>query len=135
MNQRYIEAMRATTYLLKKGIWVFSPIVHCHPMDLPRDYEFWQAYNKAMLSEADGLYVLIIEGWEKSRGVTDEISFARNRKPIHYVIPIGETNDYILVNEDTYSEAFRGNRWPPGLSERSLRDYRIKSERGGGGSD
>lgn len=73
---RYSAARDATAYLLRRHIWVYSPIVHCHYLaahyDLPRGYSFWKPYNQAMLQAASGLYILDIPGASTSVGVADE---------------------------------------------------------------
>ncbi len=74
--------MKATARLLKEGMIVYSPIVHCHNMaimyDLPGNFEFWQWYNEGMIRAAEELYVLRLEGWDRSAGVSHEIKFARS---------------------------------------------------------
>ena len=69
-----------TAKALKQGLVIFSPIVHCHEIakeyNLPPDFDFWQNYNFGMLRSAEVLHVLMIEGWEDSKGVQAEIDFA-----------------------------------------------------------
>lgn len=64
---RYTVAEKITAKLLCDGMVVYSPIVHCHHIaknhTLPTDFAFWKKYNFAMLSKADELYVLKIDGW------------------------------------------------------------------------
>lgn len=83
---RYFQAMKATARLLKSGIIVYSPIVHCHNMaimyKLPKDFKFWQWYNEAMIEVAEGLCVLKLKGWEESKGVAHEIEYAKSLKYI-----------------------------------------------------
>lgn len=78
--ERYNAAERATVWLLQHKIWVYSPIVHCHPLalkyKLPTDYTFWCDYNQSMIRSARDLKVLALDGWVNSRGVRDEIDFA-----------------------------------------------------------
>jgi hypothetical protein len=60
----------------------FSPIVHNHDIaqtsDLPRTYEFWMVIDKTMIRHCDELWVLMIDGWEKSAGIKMEIAFAQD---------------------------------------------------------
>jgi len=76
-HDRYLKVRETTATLLKKEIHVYSPIVHCHDLavahNLPKEFDFWCKYNKAMLSEAVALWVLQIPGWEDSKGVKWEI--------------------------------------------------------------
>lgn len=64
------------------GCVVFSPIVHYHPIDehLPRHPpEFWDATCEAYMEQCDCCAVLMVEGWQESRGVTREIAWFRTR--------------------------------------------------------
>lgn len=109
---RYALASQCTANLYKKGITVFSPIVHCHSLairhDFPTDNEFWKKHNRNMLNAAEALYVLRIEGWDTSKGVLDELKYAeganddgwRPRKSIKFVTVLGETRPY--VRPDTW---------------------------------
>ena len=84
---RYLAAMRELTRLLKDGVHVYSPIVHCHELakiaDMPRAADFWERYNFTMLAAAEQLWVLMIDGWQESKGIAGEIAEAqRLRLPI-----------------------------------------------------
>ena len=90
MEQRYDAVLLKTSQLLSEGYKVFSPIVHCHSMamiwDMPKKFEFWQAYDEHMIDLADELWVLTLEGWRVSRGVQAEIEYAnKTNTPIIYV--------------------------------------------------
>lgn len=80
---RYKFALRATAWLMQKGFHVFSPIVHCHELAkefaLPRDAEYWKEYNFCMLERADHLHLLLVDGWEESRGMRQEIEWGVGR--------------------------------------------------------
>ncbi len=76
--------------LMNQGLFVFSPIAHCHPIAvsvaLPRDYSYWKEYCELTLGQCRELLVLTIDGWETSKGVKGEIEFAeKNNMPIRYV--------------------------------------------------
>ena len=91
---RYIAVRDATTWHLQRRLWVYSPIVHCHDLakagGLPTDFDFWQDYNRTMIFHADSLYVLVIAGWQQSKGVTKEILYAKELKLpiIHITLPL-----------------------------------------------
>lgn len=89
-ERRFRMAVKATAALLNYGHVVYSPILHCHPLaqleKLPTSFAFWKNLNLGMLSKADELYVLTIDGWRESLGLTSEIAFAKeNNIPINYV--------------------------------------------------
>lgn len=77
---RYLQVAETTAELLRQGLHVYSPIVHCHELaerhNLPKDFAFWEKYNFAMLEQASALHILELEGWEQSKGVRGEIQFA-----------------------------------------------------------
>ncbi len=90
-EQRYLQAMEHMAWMLKNGIYVYSPIVHCHDLaktaDLPRDAKFWEKYNFAMLYGAEAMHILMLPGWELSKGIEDEARFAHeNHKPVMQVV-------------------------------------------------
>ena len=76
--------------LVKEGNIVFSPITYGHTLlsyeDLPTDYLFWVDFCLSFLVKCDELHVYMMPGWDKSVGVQDEISFARDHDiPIVYI--------------------------------------------------
>lgn len=99
MERRFVLAEQATHYLLANKQWVYSPIVHCHALanryELPRAFSYWQEYNQLMLDRADVLYVLQLDGWERSEGVTWERDYWEKNytEPIYYMSP---TTEYIV---------------------------------------
>lgn len=82
---RYAEALYAASILISRSRIVFSPIVLGHTMSrfmrensLPRpSYEFWMAWSRELLKMCDVVYVLCTPGWRESRGVAQEIEWAR----------------------------------------------------------
>jgi len=82
MDQRYEAAMHCTALMLRRRMYVYSPIVHCHELakrhELPRDFEFWQKYDLHMLDRSSQILVLKLPGWQESRGVTAELAHARS---------------------------------------------------------
>lgn len=98
-EERFYAAMRATAWLLMQRIWVYSPIVHCHELaircSLRFDAEYWQEYNEAMLISANKLFVLGIDGWDKSKGVTGERAFAGLKNiPAQLIEPVEDISAY-----------------------------------------
>lgn len=81
MEDRYIDALRATARLTERNLTVYSPIVHYHPVAqvayLPKHFDFWQKHNLSMLSKASALYVLASEAVHRSFGVRAEVTTAQ----------------------------------------------------------
>ena len=78
---RYLAAVKKAAELMKAGNNVFSPIAHTHEIGLilgdSVDHDFWLAQDKAILRHCDKLIVLLLPGWSESKGVAEEIEFAR----------------------------------------------------------
>lgn len=82
MEQNYNITVEAVARLLAAGHHVYSPIVHCHPAairyDIPHTFDFWLAYNHDFIDRADAVWILENLWWEKSKGVQEEITYARS---------------------------------------------------------
>ena len=83
---RYDAVLKATAELLKEHLPIFSPIVHCHPLavmyDLPKDIDYWRRYNENMLDCSNEFWLLLLPGWEESKGLIHERTYALDI-PIH----------------------------------------------------
>ena len=87
---RFLEVNKIAAKMMSKGILVFSPISHTHPIalagDLPKGWEFWKNYDISFIEWADEIQVLMLDGWEESTGVTSEIEIAESmKKPVYYL--------------------------------------------------
>lgn len=88
--ERYRKACDAVHYLMSLGDIVFSPIVYCHPLAcnylLRKDAVFWQEFDEHMILLSDEVIILQLSGWDVSKGVQSEITFARHHlKPITFM--------------------------------------------------
>lgn len=98
VKTRFLLVEQCTVSLIKKGEYVWSPIVHCHEMatkyEMPTDAQFWKNYNFDFMRKADAIYVLCIPGWRESKGVKMEIEFAAYvGVPMLYVNEFGDILD------------------------------------------
>jgi len=89
LKRAYAEAVAASVELTKKGLTVFSPILHSHTvgvagkMDL-LDARFWHGINAPFFDACGGLLVLPTKGYEESEGITLELTaFVGRAKPIY----------------------------------------------------
>jgi hypothetical protein len=95
MQQRFDDVCAAAAALLVRGALVYSPIAHGHAIatgrDLPQDLQFWMRHCFGMLDIADELQVLMLDGWEESRGVKAEIARwkALRNRAVKYLDPAG----------------------------------------------
>jgi hypothetical protein len=94
---RWLTTARIAARLMAEGKNVFSPIVHSHFIATEytqmtgkqiNDASRWQYLNAAMLDQANSIYVLTLDGWDRSSGVQHEIDYAKRcNKPIQYIDP------------------------------------------------
>lgn len=79
-EKRFRDVCHAAGRLMRLGLHIYSPIAHSHPIamqtDLPTSWEFWSAYDEAIISRCSEVRVLTIAGWETSIGITAEIEIA-----------------------------------------------------------
>lgn len=78
---------------------VFSPITFGTTLlkykEMPTDWEFWKNFCESFLEKCDELWVLKMEGWDESAGVSAEIQFAiENNITVRY-IEVNEINNYM----------------------------------------
>lgn len=98
-RERFEYASRAAAELMAAGLLVFSPISHTHPIaehGLPKGWDFWEKYDRAILGVCKAMIVLMLEGWRESVGVQAEIQIMRDAgKPIHFIYFDGSHRDVI----------------------------------------
>lgn len=95
-QRRFEQLNRYAARLMEAGIPMFSPISHSHPiadhMVEDRGHDFWMAMDLPILRHAAGLLVLTLEGWQESRGVGDEFTFAVDHGiPYAHASPTAQT--------------------------------------------
>ena len=69
---------------------IFSPVAHTHTigqyLNNSNDLNFWMQESLSFLKDHHELWVLKIDGWERSRGVAIETARAKAwGMPVHYV--------------------------------------------------
>jgi len=91
-HARYEQASLACAILASRGYVVYSPIVHWHPVvvnnpkyALKTGHEFWKFHNYKMMDLAIEGAVLMIDDWEESKGVIDDLKYIRRYAPIRYL--------------------------------------------------
>lgn len=82
-QERFEKVCDFCSLLINKGLVVYSPIAHNHPIacrnELPKAFTFWQHFDLHILNLCEQVTVLCIDGWEESKGVQAEIAFARKK--------------------------------------------------------
>ena len=92
-TKRFLAAEAFVANRLREGTTIYSPVVFCHEIacryHLPPDIDFWWQHNVPMLEVARELWILTLDGWQDSRGIARERSFASRRMiPIVQVPPL-----------------------------------------------
>lgn len=88
----HIAASKLAGRLLIRGIPVYSPIAHSHPIAIyagidPYSHDIWLPICEPMMAAAHGILVATMPGWEESRGIAHELAWFRARpgKVIRYL--------------------------------------------------
>lgn len=88
-EERFQKAAWATSVLMRSGRMVFSPITHSHSVALhgtPSDWTFWQRFDFACLRSMKDMLILMLDGWEDSTGIGQEIEIMNQLgKPVEYI--------------------------------------------------
>ena len=93
MQWRYERACLAAAEYIRRGEAVFSPVAHSHPIALAggldaTDHETWLRIDAEMMTACNAVHVLMLGGWQESRGVREEVRLALERGlPVEYVNP------------------------------------------------
>ncbi len=90
-EKRYWQITAMAAELMKSNIYTYSPITCGHPMSqvgLKRDFKWWLDFDFTFIRDANAVFVIEMEGWQRSPGVKAEIKFARdNNIPVFFLKP------------------------------------------------
>lgn len=87
----FVDACKLTGELVKRGLNVYSPIAHTHPIAIhagidPLDHAVWLAFDSSLMAKADALLVAMMPTWEISKGIEIEThTFMDAGKPVYYL--------------------------------------------------
>lgn len=89
-NARVSATAAAVAYYAQRQRWFYSPILQGHEAEqafghvLP--WETWMAHGIAAIDKLQAITVLQLPGWDKSKGVAYEISYAKEKKfPVDFI--------------------------------------------------
>jgi len=102
VESSFEQANKASVLILNKGLNVFSPITHSHPLTLlegytvPHTWDYWQHIDYQFVDWCDEIWVLIpkegIEYLKNSTGVKAEIKYGlKHNKHIKFIQIIADT--------------------------------------------
>ena len=86
----FIAAAQYAAFMLAEGLCVYSPIAHSHTLATysnldPLDHRIWMRNDRAMIDAAAGAVVIMMNGWQESRGIAEEVTaFVAAGKPVVY---------------------------------------------------
>jgi hypothetical protein len=88
--ENFKKVSKFVAELTSQGHVVMSPIVYGHTLldykEMPSDWEFWKNFCVTFLEKCEEMIVYKMEGWDRSRGVAEEIEFAKSKNiPIKFV--------------------------------------------------
>lgn len=92
-EERFQLVCKKAAQLMENGHLVFCPIAHSHPiekygMDEVHSGEFWLEQDYAVLKCVDEVWVLMLPGYDKSKGIAAEMQFADSMGiPVYYLKP------------------------------------------------
>lgn len=80
MERRFQLICLYAARLMAGGIHLYCPIAHTHPIalagSLPRGWDFWEQYDRKLLAACTELWVVMLPGWDLSKGIAAEIKIA-----------------------------------------------------------
>jgi hypothetical protein len=91
IDAAFRDAAALAARLLTKGVKVYSPIAHTHPLAIygnidPLDHAIWLPFDEAMMTASSALLVAQMRTWQASKGIAHEIEFfTREDKPVFYL--------------------------------------------------
>lgn len=93
--RRFDEVCLVASRLMGAGEAIFCPIAHSHPIaeaeHLPQTTGFWMLQDIPILRHAARVKVLMLDGWEASKGIAAELKVAAAlRIPVEYLEFIDE---------------------------------------------
>jgi len=89
MCAAFDEVCRAAGWLTLRGVFVYSPIAHTHPIAVESeidlaDHSIWLPADKPLMDGACGIIVCEMDTWQSSYGVQEEIKvFHAANKPVY----------------------------------------------------
>lgn len=95
---------KVCSHLIKNGFCAISPIAYgCMLIDkhwlINDDFTYWELFCLTLLKKSDMMYIVRLDGWDKSIGVLSEIDFAlKNSIPIMFIDPIDfSLSEFIMI--------------------------------------
>lgn len=94
VEHAFQDAASIMGVLVKRGLKVYSPICHTHPIAIyggidPGLHDIWLPFDEALMDVSDALLIIKMQGWDASYGIEYEVDyFSEDGKPIFLLDPI-----------------------------------------------
>jgi len=103
-SERLEQTQEVLAKLIHHGLIVYSPIsswaIVAELYHLPTDAKYWKKLNRRFLRLAATIWVHTLYGWENSKGIKQELRYARKHQiPVAFIDCSGER---IRYEESTY---------------------------------
>jgi nucleoside 2-deoxyribosyltransferase len=91
LEEAFKESARIAARLLERGLRVYSPIAHTHPIAVygkidPLNHDIWLPFDRAIMDKSDAMIVAKMATWDMSKGIAYEIeTFEAAGKPVYYL--------------------------------------------------
>ena len=90
IEKRFKQVAETTAKLMIEGYYIFSPILNSHYLSITHglagDWNYWKTFDELIISKCAELWVLKIDGWQESVGVSAEIKIAEEfNLPVKYI--------------------------------------------------
>jgi len=114
-EERFQAVCLQASIMMRRGITVFSPIAHMHPIaqyGMPVGWEFWKVFDTEFLEMCSELHILKLPGFKESKGVLGEIQIAESLgKPVVFIEPeekprltLDDIDDAIIENMEPHEK-------------------------------
>lgn len=95
MLERFDTVCCVAAKLMRDGVHLYCPIAHTHPIavkgDLPRGWDYWEAYDRKLLAACQELWIVMMDGWQESKGIAAERAIANELGlPVRFLDTNGE---------------------------------------------
>lgn len=81
-QKRFEEAQRCAYSLQERGFILVEPIGSNHyksvTFNVSPSFTYWKKTCEALIDRTDGIVVLLMDGWQESKGVQAEIRYAKS---------------------------------------------------------
>lgn len=112
VEENYQKVSMYVSKLISEGFVTISHITYGHTLvgfhSMPTDWDFWRNFCLSVLNICDEMHVYMLNGWNESKGVKEEIQYAKSIGIEIKYIPHEEEKieDREMIQEEKNSPTF-----------------------------